>query len=235
MSALHPAQGSDTRYGIWLGPGSTLENSGELQRTSLRFWTLTENFFFLKKEIPETPYHIGPVEDETLPLIDGLLRLHDFRLLTDGSQPYEHQCVRNVDQEYVEYQQRPYVSFLMAGENDQALKFFEMLKSQSEIAVRAFELYSYKLLPGSHEQIVISRERIAKPGERLESMTWKDVTWAFYDFNLSEKALFSLDAVKESKVLWFEVAASEWGVSLSYSLASVRYALSTITDTHSIV
>lgn len=69
-------------------------------------------------------------------------------------------------------------------------------------------------LPGSHDRIVISRERVARNVERLRSTTWKDVRTAFCSFDLSKEALFCLNAVKESRVLWFEVAASDFGISL---------------------
>ena len=191
------------------------EHFGKLWKAAKDFSEILDlNRKFLLGEIPETPYHGGPVADETLPLIGGLLELHDFRLLTDGSQPYEHRRGRNNTYRYVEFQQRPYVSFLVPGDNDQVLEFFEMLKSRSEIVVRATEPYPYNSLPGSHKQIVISLERVAKNVERLESTPWRGITWAFRTFNLSEETLFCLNAVKESKALWFEVAAREWGVPL---------------------
>ncbi|KAK0514279.1 hypothetical protein JMJ35_002896 [Cladonia borealis] len=49
---------------------------------------------FILSEIPCTPYHLGPLDDETIPLMKSLLKLHDLRLLTDSSQPYEHQYGR---------------------------------------------------------------------------------------------------------------------------------------------
>lgn len=102
----------------------------------------------------------------------------------------------------------------MPDDNDQVLEFFEMLKNRSEIVVRATEPYSNQTLPGSHKEIVISRERVAKTVERLEGTPWRSVTWAFLTFNLAEEALYCLSAVKKSKVLWFEVAGREWGVAL---------------------
>jgi hypothetical protein len=41
---------------------------------------------YLRGKLPQSPYYLGPVEDTAT--IKGFLRLHDFRLLTDGSEPY---------------------------------------------------------------------------------------------------------------------------------------------------
>ena len=46
---------------------------------------------FLKGDIKSTPYHLGPIDTETAPLVQDLLRLHDFKLLTFCSQPLENQ------------------------------------------------------------------------------------------------------------------------------------------------
>lgn len=42
---------------------------------------------FLKKEIPATFYNLGEIDDETIPLVPALLKLHDYGVLTIGSQP----------------------------------------------------------------------------------------------------------------------------------------------------
>lgn len=175
---------------------------------------LNLNRKFLLGEISQTPYHGGPVDDETLPLIKGLLELHDFGLLTEDSQPFEHLCGRD-ENDYFEYEQRPYVSFLVSNDNDQVLKFFEMLKNRSEIMTCATEPYSNQTLSGSHKQrIGVTRERVAKTVERLKETPWRDVTWCFGDWNRAEEEICRLSAVKKSKVLWFYIFGREWGVAL---------------------
>jgi hypothetical protein len=147
--------------------------------------------------------------------VEGLLKLHDFRLLTDGSQPYEHGRAYELGNEWTEYQQRPYIAFIMPGENGQCLEFFERLKKRSEIVVQACELHPFRILPDSHEQVAVSRIRIAKTVEDLETTAWKDVTWALCESDISaDEYYFGLDAIKRSSPLRFYVAASEWGVSL---------------------
>jgi len=80
---------------------------------------------FLLGEIPETPYHGGPIDPETIPLVESLLKLHDFQLVADSSQPYEHSAFK-LGEEWIERQQRPFVSFIMPREHGRS--FFEMLK-----------------------------------------------------------------------------------------------------------
>lgn len=46
---------------------------------------------YLRGEIESTPYHLGPIKTETVPLVQDLLQLHDRRLLTTNSQPFENQ------------------------------------------------------------------------------------------------------------------------------------------------
>ena len=70
---------------------------------------------YLEGDIETTPCHCGPIDDETAPLVDDLLKLHEFKLLTIGSQPLENkECfwdeTRN---EWADYQQRPLLSFIM--------------------------------------------------------------------------------------------------------------------------
>jgi hypothetical protein len=197
------------RKKLTIEPGEHYEELWEAATDFSHLWALNRKF--LLGEIPETPYHAGPIDDETIPLVEGLLKLHDFRLLTDGSQPYEHQHAFRLGEEWAEYQQRPYVTFTMPGEDGQGLEFFKRLKKRPEIVVQASELHPFRVLPGSHEQVVVSRERIAKTAEDLETTPWKGVTWALSG---SGGDLFWLDAMNRSSLLYFAIAASEWGVSL---------------------
>jgi len=52
-------------------------------------------------EIPKTPYHCGSIEDETISLVNDLLKLHEFGLITDGGQPYEHEGAFKLGKEMV--------------------------------------------------------------------------------------------------------------------------------------
>ena len=56
---------------------------------------ITLNRKFLLGQIPETLYYCGQIDEETIPLVPGLLKLHDFGLFTIGSQPYDHEINKN--------------------------------------------------------------------------------------------------------------------------------------------
>lgn len=136
----------------------------------LEIWEAAKDFLgilelnrrFILGEIPRTPYHCGPLDDETLPFIDGLLRLHDFQLLTDNSQPYVHERSLDSNHQRLEYQQRPCVSFLMLGDNDQAFVFLEMLQSRLEILVWVYDVSTHRVLSLSPSDIAVTRCRFLR-------------------------------------------------------------------------
>ncbi len=66
----------------------------------------------------------------------------------------------------------------------------------------------------SHEQVLISHECIAKRVEDLKTTKWKDVTETF-NSNISDEDYYCLNVVKQSSPLLFEIAVSEWEVSLN--------------------
>jgi hypothetical protein len=157
---------------------------------------------------------LGPINDETIPLVEGLLKLHDFQLLTDCSQPYEHDRPFIHGKKWVEYQQRPYVCFAMPGDDGRFLEFFAMLRNRPEIVVHASELHPCRVLPDSHEEVVVSRGRIATTAEGLETAAWTvymtclcEVNEGFGFYGLG---YYDLDAMKRSSAILFQVAASGW-------------------------
>lgn len=69
-------------------PGVELrENKLKWQNAANYADTIRLNRSFLCGETRSTVYHCGPVFSETLPLVKGLLRLHDFGILTLEGQP----------------------------------------------------------------------------------------------------------------------------------------------------
>ena len=170
---------------------------------------------FLLGEIPVTPYHGGKIDDETIPLVESLLRIHDFQLLTDNSQPYEHQRRSKFDDEWAEYEQRPYVSFTMPGLHGRSLEFFASLKHRPEIMVHACKLDPFMALPGSDDEVTVTRERIAKTAESLSRTEWVGLTWALRNVDISGNDYYCLDALRRADPVVFMVAAREWGVCLN--------------------
>jgi hypothetical protein len=45
------------------------------------------NILFLRGEIPMTPYHLGPIDEETVPLVEKLVEINRLGFLTISGQP----------------------------------------------------------------------------------------------------------------------------------------------------
>ena len=77
------------------------------------------NRAFLRGESRLTPYHLGPIYEETNDLVPTLIRLHDYGILTFQSQPamnrgpYEHSCPCCDDVLVAKEQQRSFVSLAL--------------------------------------------------------------------------------------------------------------------------
>ena len=76
------------------------------------------NRAFLQGEEEISSYHLGPIYNETRPLVPGLLRLHDYGLLTYCSQPASIEFAREKcpcckEWAFKCYQQRAFVSFIL--------------------------------------------------------------------------------------------------------------------------
>lgn len=169
---------------------------------------------FLLGEIPETPYHCGPIMDETKPLVESLLELHKLQLLTDGSQPYLHEFFQR-GEEWVECQQRPFVDFTMSASHNKPEKLLALLNRQSDIVVRASEVYSCRILPDSDNEVEVSRQRTAKKINDLSRQAWKPFTCSLAEVDYSEEDFFCLKAMKRLKPVVFNVAARKWGNDLN--------------------
>ena len=117
-------------------------------------------------------------------------------------------------EEWTEWQQRPYVSFIMPGKDGLSLKFFNRLQERrADVVVSARELCPFKIVDRSHGPHVVSRTRIADTSKDLETADWgKDITTVCTS-KLSAD-LYLPDAMKLVEPVFFDVAASEWGVQL---------------------
>ncbi|KAL8665256.1 MAG: hypothetical protein Q9168_007751 [Polycauliona sp. 1 TL-2023] len=76
------------------------------------------NQAFIKGERRCNIGHRGPLDPETKPLIPGLLRLHEYGLLTYDSQPFRPQERISLKEKggwWQEIRQRPYLRFLVPG------------------------------------------------------------------------------------------------------------------------
>ena len=80
--------------------------------------------------------------------------------------------------------------------------------------VQACKLDPFRVLPGSDDQVTVTRRRIAKTAKSLSSTEWVGRTWAFSNHDISDEDYYCLDALKRADPVLFEVAAREWGVRL---------------------
>lgn len=101
--------------------------SEEEQEAAMRDWRLAESFQelldlnrkFLRGETKRSCYHRGPIFDETVALVPGLLRLHDYGMLTMESQPGTApppnwvKCPCCSDERWIQIQQRAYLMFII--------------------------------------------------------------------------------------------------------------------------
>jgi hypothetical protein len=191
------------------------EHFGKLWRTAKDFSALISlSQKYLSGKIPYSPYHPGPIDEETIPLLPGLLKLHDFGLFTFSSQPYKH-SVYESGEEWTEDQQRPFVSFIMPGKDGLSLEFFKRLKERADVVVYAQELCPFKMVDSSHDPHDVSRKRIADTVKDLETAEWEVSISVCSSADVSDSGdLYLPDAMKLVKPVLFDVAASEWGVQL---------------------
>ncbi|KAH7418732.1 hypothetical protein BKA64DRAFT_763361 [Cadophora sp. MPI-SDFR-AT-0126] len=172
-----------------------------LGRQTEIFWRTAKNFSdlitldrkFLLGQIPETPYHHGQIFEETIPLVPGLLKLHDFGLFTIDSQPSG--C--GVDKRDIAY-----------------LEFFEKLKERADIVVHAQELCPFRIVEGSHDRHVVTRERKANNKKDLETTEWKPLGSVCSNRSMAFLVSKYFPAMKQDKPVYFDVAAYRWGVQL---------------------
>ena len=81
--------------------------------------------------------------------------------------------------------------------------------------VLAEKLCPFEIVDGSHNYHGVSRERIADTVEDLETAEWKVYIGVCSGADMSrESDLYCLDMMTPVKPVWFDVAASEWGVAL---------------------
>lgn len=67
-------------------------------------------------------------------------------------------------------------------------------------------------MPNSHEEVSLSRQRIAKEVKDLKTTKWRDARVSLSD--VSGDDYYYLVVVKRSRPLLFQVVASEWEVPL---------------------
>lgn len=182
------------------------------------------NRAYLLGHIPTSPYHCGPIAEETLQIRSGLLRLHDFGILTFDSQPYER-SISHVDCEfpiycggrcecprYWEIWQKPYVCFMVESSRTGSMKLLTELTKNPDITVQRTEIANQEIVVPDlpKEKLTFSRHRQARSKEALKTFEWK--TWAFSLKGVSEDGFFRSEVVKRHEPLLVFVGVAKWGV-----------------------
>lgn len=176
---------------------------------------------FLKGEIKRTPYHCGPLDEETLPLVPKLLEMADAGLMSHGSQPFEKSTTQMATDhpdarcrgQWTEAQQIPFVDFLLAEDHGckvKAVALFDALRAMPDIVVRATRVRTFEHFAQSDSPMIVSRVRTAATRQGLEIKGWKNLTGALADYDMREEDFHELRALKETDVVDFSVAAAKW-------------------------
>ncbi|KAF2229456.1 hypothetical protein EV356DRAFT_521087 [Viridothelium virens] len=143
------------------------------------------NMKFLRGDINYTPYHLGPLDPETEPLVPDLLKLHEYGVLTITGQPADYQFLRRTRSSgsyFVQFEQRAVIEFLIPGDPEivpqhSCKKFLELIKGESQWDVFIGSVYpEAKVLHCSldDEGFTTTRKRKAATKEEIAEQDWKD-------------------------------------------------------------
>jgi len=159
-----------------------------------------------------TPYWLSPLFDETTPLIDALLRLHDLGLLTTGSQPQISSKIGEDDEGYYECKQIPFVDF-MVPRGEAVLPLVEKLLEDKELICQVIELGPglSRFWPGSYtERVEVTHYRIGQSKEQLPSAKWiVQTTFPKEPLALEDTSFDELPSTKEKYFFWCIIATRD--------------------------
>ncbi|KAL0930292.1 uncharacterized protein CTRU02_214367 [Colletotrichum truncatum] len=123
-----------------------------------------------------TPYHHGPLDEETEELIPSLLHLHEYGLLTTQSQPIlasEPEYIAE-QQKWYEWRQIPCVDFFFEYQSVEAHLFLSYLINDNRLKVVWTEYRHGSISRTSHTQsIPLSFKRVSARRESLQSEQWR--------------------------------------------------------------
>ncbi|KAI4706174.1 hypothetical protein J4E89_009228 [Alternaria sp. Ai002NY15] len=71
------------------------------------------NLLFIRGEVDVNPNHLAPLNEESIPLVPGLIELHKYGILTCNSQPFEKSSEFITGKGWVQKRQRPYLHFML--------------------------------------------------------------------------------------------------------------------------
>ncbi|KAI4958731.1 hypothetical protein J4E86_004336 [Alternaria arbusti] len=71
------------------------------------------NLLFIRGEVDVNPNHLAPLNEESMPLVPGLIELHKYGILTCNSQPFEKSSQFITGEGWLQKRQRPYLHFML--------------------------------------------------------------------------------------------------------------------------
>lgn len=184
------------------------------------------NVKFIKGELSQTPYHLGPLDSETLPLVEKLIKMHARGILTLEGQPgiceykqfIPHTWIQNGQIEgnwYVDCEQKSYISFCVQKTNE-SLKFIRKILTSKELVVFALDISNNKVFSNTKGEFNVTRERSHSELDKLESTQWTLFT-NIHELHSSDIIRIWNDYPQIQKILkkcfHVYVALKEYGVS----------------------
>jgi len=152
------------------------------------------NKLFIKGLLPATPYHLGPLHDDSVPLVQKLLRIHDYGLFTTDGQGALHKTGHNAkSSEFYEIQQKPYISFYVTYNTPEAVTLLRTLMSNPALvcvigSVKERTYYSNTL----QRRYNVTRER----GSTVSADAVQSQPWGLFTNLHSNAEVYKLNEVE---------------------------------------
>ncbi|KXS98137.1 hypothetical protein AC578_9391 [Pseudocercospora eumusae] len=189
------------------------------------------NEMFLQGIIQRTPYHEGPIFEETLPMVPSLLQLQKLGVFTDGSRPYGI-VTYEVDDEGKEwfYEQRPCLDFIMTTHNDNYKKLFDGLQKRPEIVMLAWTVNPPQRFPFQEKS---SNDESAFLFNNLEAFRvvnssggyQEDPSTLEYEFDPDNDPEFRHQSMRKFDPVFFRWKARDWKVNVVDLVLDVALAM----------
>lgn len=160
-------------------------------------------------------HHLAPLDPESKDLIPGLLSLHDYGMLTHGSQPFERlrpEIVQKGGGFWAQSRQRPYLGFLVPQRDrvPQASvdKFCDLLMAHPKIVTRITEK-GKPMRTNLETSHAVTVERTALTIKKLYAEPWTDFTH-LHLWNIIEHEDWHVEALTRAEPLDVAIGTRSW-------------------------
>ena len=210
--------------------------------------TIEELFYcnveFIKGNICGTPYHFGPLNIDSIPLINDLIKLHDYGFLSTGGQgslmEYDKWCDKSwINQSgtqcgkwFYSIEQKSYISGYIKNDNiDTLVAYFESLNCDS-IFNNGDKIFYYvnscnKKITNIDLQHNLTRTKSYKTIEDKDYVEWEYPTniWTNdeYDNMLDFKEWTNILPLIKNKYAFVYIAMNNYGSSVSVETILLNY------------